>query len=205
MYLAKGLVFVEPTHQFFLGEKELPSVTRIIRAVGMMCPYMGKPGPAARRGAAIHAALKDHLEGKPTGYAALTAKVDTVIAARGLTVVAAETPVCDRLGRYAGIPDLIVKDGSRVGIIEMKSGEEEDWHRVQTGGYMKAVEADFGILVYVDGPVRSYDVTLSEAVLWDSVLAVYARNWSVTHGSTVHGKAARPRGRRVPPRSPRSR
>lgn len=55
--------FVEETHQYFLGERELPSITKILGKLGLTKSYDGVDPFYAERGKAVHAAIALDLAG----------------------------------------------------------------------------------------------------------------------------------------------
>ena len=122
MPLELPLRFVAETHQYFTGDLELPSVTRILSEARLA--DFSKPWFTAAvkdRGTMVHAAIALENEGA-LDYDALDSQlvgyVDgwrRYLAETGATVEHYEVAVCDRAAGYAGTLDAIVLEARQTG------------------------------------------------------------------------------------------
>lgn len=122
MSLDLPLVFDAEQHRYTVGERELPSVTRILQDTGLA--DFSKPwftDEVRERGQFVHAAIALDNEGALDEDAldpVLVPYVDgwrRYLSESGATVEHYEQPVCDRAAGYAGTLDAIVLEPKQVG------------------------------------------------------------------------------------------
>ncbi len=132
------LVFDEKTHAYTLGDRKLPSVTEIIRDVGLM-------GDASKfyddysmtRGVFVHQACQmfddgtldeDNLDPVLAGYIAAYKCFRTEMFVEWTAI---EKPLHDAALGFAGTPDRLA-----IGtVIDIKTGVKHSWHGVQMAAY----------------------------------------------------------------------
>jgi hypothetical protein len=152
------LRFDPVAHRYFLGDQELPNVTRIIEPCCAGSPWYTEE--ARERGRDVHEATQFHDEGTldPASLDDETAGClrgwCRFLAESRFTIQFIELPVHSRL-MYAGKPDRVGLLNSKRAILELKSGEPEPWHGVQLAGYNQAVQECLGV-----PPLKRYGVYL---------------------------------------------
>ena len=125
--------FEASTHSYWCGDRRLPSITAIIRKAGLS-PTMAFASPV--KGTAVHdiTALYDlgetiaGLNPEQSAYLGGWIKAKAFLGITRFDEV--EQPRADLEFGFAGTPDRVVKDT----VIEIKTGEEKPFHRIQTAG-----------------------------------------------------------------------
>lgn len=121
--VAEPLRFVASTHQYFVGDRELPGVTRILQDAGLADysrPWFTEE--ARTRGSMVHAAIALDNEGTLDFDALDPALVPYVtgwrkyLAESQAVVEFYETPICDPAIGYAGTLDVIVLEPRQPGV-----------------------------------------------------------------------------------------
>jgi len=199
--LSHVVAFDEATHTYRdTGGVIQPSVTTVLHAVGLVNGdrYTDE---ARDRGTLIHKLARVHLEtiaggapGKALGMLAVAGERGVhgylsgfvnYINERQLTPLAIERPMRDPLLCYAGTPDLIAKDRrGAVGVLDIKSGSIERWHKVQVEAYARLASHAHGpitwrVILYVraNGTARAVTVPPADWVtadqVWLAALRVY--------------------------------
>ncbi len=134
------LEFREDTHQYFLRGKELPSVTTILKDVGIIADGFYTP-ESAERGTYVHAAtaLIDAGEKSWTpryadleGYLDAWKKFKAENRPRWNTI---EQPAASEAWKYAGTADRENITQKYYRVWEIKTGVPANCHRLQTGAY----------------------------------------------------------------------
>jgi hypothetical protein len=108
------LTFKADTHQYFIGKKQIPSVSAILKKVGLTKDFTGVDEFYRNRGIACHLAIKLYLEGildkssldpaiKPHFEAFLKYSTDHPLG----EILALEKPMNDLSESFAGTPDLV--------------------------------------------------------------------------------------------------
>jgi hypothetical protein len=132
--------FDEKTHTYTEGGVKLPSVTRIIRAAGLMPPFYGDE-PAMRRGTMVHRACEFHDEGdldESTVDPAIAGYLDgwkKFRAETGFVASCIEWRRAHPIYGYAGTVDRIGVFDGRPTVIDIKTGSFDDWMGIQLAAY----------------------------------------------------------------------
>lgn len=135
------LRFESATHQYFLGDLELPSVTRIIESHGLISSY-AKDEAAALRGQLAHLACRYLFENRLDWS---TVSIDIMgyvlslalwLEWSGFKAEACEEILWHPTLWYAGTLDVrgIHPSYGKL-LIDLKSGSPENWHKYQTCFY----------------------------------------------------------------------
>jgi hypothetical protein len=142
--VSTALTFDAAQHRYFLGNRELPSVTQSLKYVGLI-DYSHIPGPilerAAERGKRVHLALEyfdndslvadscsEEIAGHVRAYERFKADSGFV---PGVIERRRHHPVIG----YAGTPDRIGMIGKHPVVLDLKSGMVLDGHACQLAGY----------------------------------------------------------------------
>ena len=142
---ASVLSFEADTHVYRVGERELPSVTTVLKEAGLIDVTWFSEG-AAERGRAVHAAI--HLDTRgdfdpvflEAGYLGYLEAYRRFMREGGFRVDASEEPLHDLVLGFAGTLDLRggFDDADAVGytdIIDIKTGSLPNWVGYQTAAY----------------------------------------------------------------------
>ena len=185
-----NLRFVEETHQYYLGKLELPSVTRILGAVGLIDTRWFKPEHAAR-GKAIHAVLQYVDKGildwgtvDPAIYGWIEAYMLFLEEHKPVyTGIEKKTYHQDRL--YAGIIDRL----TATGLDDIKTGAEAPWHQLQLTAYEDAEKSQDGIsreccaLYLRENGTYKYEPVEKDLNAWNAVLHLFT--WRNLNGCSA--------------------
>lgn len=139
----------DEAHIYCLDGKPLPSVTTVLRGVGLI--DTAHFSDAARlRGQYVHAAIALDHDGALDDEALDSGLAPYVEAWRackrdmGLTVLSYESMVVDAERGYAGTYDLIARESDNPLVppvlIDIKTGEPQDWVRYQVAAYCRAAK-----------------------------------------------------------------
>lgn len=123
--LNSDLIFIEETHEYFLGLKRLPSVSEVMRPlteVALSSVPTRQLEVARDRGIKVHQAIEDYIK-----FDIIDEEVENyldqfilMLVENGLQVIESELRLTD--SEYAGTLDLIVRDEQgRLGIIDTKT------------------------------------------------------------------------------------
>ena len=136
--------FVPETHEYFLGDRRLISVTEAMDAVGLTDFSMIKPDVlehARQRGTAVHQACHFLDEGD-LDWATVSPEIEPYVRAwerfkadTGITLVEIEKPRYHATLGLAGTPDRVVILGGKKGIIDLKTYDPDENTGVQLAGY----------------------------------------------------------------------
>ena len=170
-----------------------PRVTAVLKCVGL-CPAYGPEAELARvRGTALHAATHMDDEGDLDD-----ASVDDAVrpyleqwrkfrAELQPVIVGIEEEVRHEGLRYVGHLDRRVVMAGREGILDIKSGAEQPWHRLQLSGYSHAVKCKGGLpprwAVYLTPEaytLKRFDDDHSDWSAWVAAISLY--HWRQRHG-----------------------
>jgi len=131
-----SLVFDQATHSYERDGVRLPSVTQVLKSVGIIDPEKYAPGSAAR-GTAVHLACQYLDEGDldestiPTPLAGYLEAYRKFLADTGWKWTGIEQQMAHPTLAYAGTLDRIAPDL----ILDIKSGQPEPSHKWQLAGY----------------------------------------------------------------------
>lgn len=178
-----NLTFDPETHTYHLGGQRLPSVTQILRSIGII-DMRWATEHALERGTAVHQAIQFLLEDDldessvSTEIAPYVAAFKQFMHEMNFEYEAAEIQVYSSSYRYAGRIDIAGKAGKDFAIVEMKSGKAPAWARLQLAAYAMCFD---GVLpkrllleLRKDGQYRLTDcMQPNDLALWMSCLAVY--------------------------------
>ena len=133
--------FEEDGHKYFLGDQQLPSVTQILEAVGIINKRFYAPG-SDLRGRYIHKMTElddtgelaeENVKDDLRGYLEAWRKWKTDHTAK---ILDSEYRVYHKFYGYAGTIDKIADDGCLC-IVDIKSGQPEKWHVLQLTAYFQ--------------------------------------------------------------------
>lgn len=134
----QSLTFDPEKHEYHKGGKRLPSVTEILRAVGLV-GMEWVTEEALARGSAVHEAIRFFVEGDldesslhPT-IAPYVAAFKRFMAESGFVAHEAEKHVSART--YAGTLDLLGEFSDGPAVIEVKTGTVPPWAALQVAAY----------------------------------------------------------------------
>ena len=153
------LEFDEATHTYSVSGKQMSSVTRILKSAGLIDErWFSDEG--ARRGSYAHKALELYDQSdldEETLDPGLVPYLDAWKKFRSefpCEILAVEERVVHPVYSYAGTLDRRVKlkGKDEKAVIDLKTGEPQNWHAVQTAAYAMAF----------DEPMRRFGVYLSE-------------------------------------------
>lgn len=153
-----SLIFDEATHTYLLGDAALPSVTGIIKDMGLVhSDYFTEY--SRDRGTKVHQAIQLHNDGEldedtldPVLRPYLTAWQRFKDEAH-VTIEASEVRLASEVYRFAGTIDAVGTIGGTPAILDIKSGQVQPWTAIQLAGYH----------ILLDQPARKrYAVQLKE-------------------------------------------
>lgn len=137
--------FDPETHQYFIDDERVPSVTEILEGVGIIDKrwYTEK---GRDRGSAVHVATQ-YLDEEDLDWSTVGPEIEPYVRAYELfkeetkfQPVLIETSVFNREHRYGGTLDRTgILDGEKV-LIDIKTGAPSKWAALQTAGYEICLE-----------------------------------------------------------------
>lgn len=147
------LKFNEETHQYFLGDKELISVTTLMRKHGLAPSYDAVPSEVlkakAERGTLIHKEIEDYIK---TGEIGFTNELVNFINQPKGNIVASELMVHNDI--VAGTLDLLIDEGFELIIADIKTTAQI---------HKEAVSWQLSIYKYLSGK----EITLGQVYHFD--------------------------------------
>jgi hypothetical protein len=143
-----GDYFEASTHRYFMSGREVPGVTSVLKAAGIIDAKFLSNHEALRRGTLVH----QHCEwvdrevrlARAIASAPIVKPIDGYINAYAAFVrdhapryTHVEEGLLHARHRYGGRPDRICADlcGRGPAILELKTGSPADWHGVQLAAY----------------------------------------------------------------------
>ena len=181
------LRFVENTHQYYLMndagdmEVELPALTNILKAVGIIKYYRNSEA-AMHRGKAVHRALElidkgeldwGSVDSRMYGYIEAYLKFKKNYS--GGVYAAIEEPTYHKHKLYGCTPDRV----AGTAVLDFKTGGQEQWHALQLTGCADALKSQgikidslCGVYLRDNG---DYDPVAHdpEYEAWDGILQTY--------------------------------
>lgn len=143
---APTLRFDADEHRYWLDGRELPSVTTVLKSVGIIDPSKYAGGDAALRGTYVHEALSM----VDLDTAALDERLRGFVAAwrlfihqNNVEVLSTEKRVYSRFHGYAGTRDCLVVFHGTCWVLDIKTGGRERWHGLQTMAYYKCEDSPY--------------------------------------------------------------
>jgi hypothetical protein len=132
----------ETSHQYWLRDQRIVGVTELLKATGKIdLTYLARSPDALARGTLVHAATRQydetgnmepapHIIGEMEAYLTFCARLRPVYAA-------IEQPRFSARYMLGGCPDRILASLGNYGpgVLEIKTGSEAEWHRLQVTGY----------------------------------------------------------------------
>lgn len=185
------LRFDPVSHKYHIGDRELPSVTGVMKTARLF-DYGEFALAAADRGTEVHtlteladsgALTRENIPNPLTGYVdgwERFKKETRVI------VLAVEEPVVNRIYGYAGKLDRRVTLAGRESIIDIKTGLSAPWHGAQTTAYARCFSnwPDLSrFCLYIDGDGSYKLEEHKDPRDWDlfrACLTIYA--WKARNG-----------------------
>lgn len=182
------LRFVPEEHRYFLGDKELPSVSRILKAVfpkefeRVIDPWY------AERGTAVHEATRLHDQGvldettvdqEVMPYLSAYRKF---LSETGFKPIHIESSLSSEIHGFAGTPDRVGDLNGRRVLIDLKSGGPQWWHKYQLAGYAvlcqevyreEHIEDRFGLYLKSNGTYKLKDLGTISAYEFTYILGTY--------------------------------
>lgn len=143
----EGLKFQEAGHRYFIGSREVLSVTTVLEEAGISKPFYGGARGRfyAARGTAVHTATQlddeddldeDTLDEQLLGYLEGWREFRRI---SGFEPTLIEQTVADPLLGYAGTLDRVGMMGGRLVLIDIKTGSVPKWAGPQTGAYGRLI------------------------------------------------------------------
>jgi hypothetical protein len=135
------MIKCDDTHTYTVDGQEYPSVTQILKDCGLI-DITWYTDETAQRGTFVHECLQLIDQGTPSvlldygedigGYinAYLQFKKDALY-----KILQIEKPLYSSEYGFAGTPDRICELNGKYSIIDIKTGQKQDWHRLQLSGY----------------------------------------------------------------------
>lgn len=115
--------FIEETHQYFDGEKELISVTTLMKKHGLAPNYDGVNAEVLRakaeRGSLIHKEIEDYIKQGSVGFTEELAQFADYLKVWGIEVIKSEEIAYNDI--TAGTVDLLLKDNGTLVIADIKT------------------------------------------------------------------------------------
>jgi len=191
---AAQIEFDEPSHTYRVASEVWPSVTQILKRVGLIDGSYYTPESAYRgRVIAVATALLD--QGHPfdtvtgnlhTDYRGYLEAYEEFRHTELTYPDLIEFKVYNKLLRYAGTIDRVLQAYGQTGVDphvrEIKTGGREAWHALQLQGYAECVHAVRRDAIYLqaDGAWKlvQYDDP-NDCDAWCAVLSIY--NWKARH------------------------
>jgi hypothetical protein len=183
------------THTYSNG---LPSVTDILRSAGLIDASWFTP-QAWMRGRAVHLACEYYDQGdldeetidpEIAGYLEAYKRYRACAGQAGNNEWI-EIPRQDKMGTFAGTPDRVIAARPK-GIIDIKTGAPQPWHRIQLAAYVSMMDDPFGysrlgLYLRPDGSykVREYPKSeyISDLSIFQAALTIHY--WRQRNGSTI--------------------
>lgn len=176
-----GLKFIEDGHKYFIGEKEVPSVSKIMEPLTRLV-YGDGTYANYQTGTDVHFAIKSYLvdgwqvwddaiDGYMQGFIKWYDSMKDV-----MEIVAIETPITD--GEIAGTPDLVCLINGEPCIIDFKTGKSAKWntYKCQLGAYAKMLDGygwQTGIVQLKGDSEYKLKWLTKEIGMFETMLAVY--------------------------------
>lgn len=142
----KSLVrFVEPTHQYFIGEREVRGVSRVLKQIGENKSMFVPPRKYAIKGTRLHKQLEEYELFETPIVRVLYAFMEKYNA----SILCTETVLYDEECDYAGTTDAIMEIDGRITTVDYKTGQKEPWHHGQLALYAKPFGITHGLDLYI--------------------------------------------------------
>lgn len=188
------LTFRREDHTYWLGKRELPSVTRIIRAAGLVdSTWFTEEGRQTgediaeltmRYDLGDENAVHGILVGLPELQGYLDAWRNFLLDSE-FVIETIEQPMCDPIRCYAGTPD---REGLWQGqptTLDMKRYPRVPWHGVQLAAYAPKSRR-LHVQLKPNGTYNRYEFTdPGDYAMWSLALAGF--HWKANHGVKQHG------------------
>lgn len=153
--MSAGLTFDKATHTYTLDGRPIPSVTQILRDVGIIdtsAPWYTEE--ARDLGSRVAIATHWHdwsvLDGDNPDFAKLERLAPDALPyvkawcdflnQTHTRVIKSEVAVSNRVLRYAGTYDRLIDMNGKTYLIDIKTGRKENWHGLQTAAYAGALQ-----------------------------------------------------------------
>lgn len=145
--MSDAIRFDEATHRYYLGDREVPGVSLILKTMGKQGDYSFLDPFYALRGKYVHRACHLDMEGT-LDDATLDPEIIPYISAwrkfrimSHACMISMETICYNASHDYAGTHDFLgyLFHDSRLVLLDIKSGNPENWHRLQLAAYLLAV------------------------------------------------------------------
>jgi len=175
--------FNDETHQFFLDDKEIPSVTTILKDFNLIKD--GFYGEEFKwRGKFVHSACQyldeDNLDWKTVeipliGYVKAYDKFRQSLTEKPLKI---EQPLYSEIHKFAGIIDREYTWG----VVEIKTGAYAKWHRLQTAAYSYLLNHDdqfprYGLYLEADQSYKLKSFNVDDHCDLDVFLGLVKAYW----------------------------
>jgi len=176
--------FNEAAHEYSCEGKVYPSVTQILKDCGII-DITWYTDETAQRGTFVHDCLKLIDQGTPAVLLEYGEDIEGYINAylqfkkdAQYKIEAIEEPLCSQEYGFAGTPDRICELNGKSCILDIKTGQKQEWHGAQLSAYKMLHGDDQGVLrgLYLnkDGKYRLESFKDSEyRNLFLSALTIY--------------------------------
>lgn len=199
------LRFEEENHKYFWNDQEVPSVSQVLKTVGLTRNYDGVDAFYRDRGINVHKALHYYAKGSldedsldPDHIAPYVRAFKKFEAEKKYTVLSTEVPLYSRALGFAGTIDqtagFIPKEG--IGITDLKVTENSDKAAdLQLCAYAHLCFENYGwwpsfrlvLELHKDESYRPIYYK-TDPKIWSSVMDVY--NWKIARRSNAETKEA---------------
>jgi len=173
-------------HVYTVDGTPYPSVTTILKDAGLIdtsAPWYTQE--ARDKGTYVHTATQYHDEGdldpetidpEIVGYVDAWEKFR---AASKIEILHIELPVCNTTCMYAGMIDRVVMWSKIKTVIDIKAGQPEDWHALQTAAYAACLPGCVGRATVYLSKDGKYRVSTHESITDFDVFAcaLAVANW----------------------------
>lgn len=171
-----NLSFDYARHKYYLDGKPIPGVSEILEGAGLSDPRWYKDG-SAQKGTDIHSVIEQYNKGELESageYSGYLQAWREFLSDREITVESAEERMYHPLYRYAGTIDCTGSCGSSRVLVDVKTGVEQRWHKLQVAAYGLLCDQPELVIVYlkedgyraVDSDYRDKEVFLSALRCW---------------------------------------
>lgn len=184
--MSDRLTFDAASHTYYLDGMGVPSVTQILRAMGLI-DFSGVPDyyllAARDRGSKVHRMLHYYDDGDLDEGGLDPALAPYLTAYRrfradsGFTPDLIEHPVYSETWKYAGTLDRTGQMNGRPTLIDFKSGGLDKWVALQTAAYADCLEGCYvrcGLQLRRDGTYRLHQFSdHKDRQIWMAAVALY--------------------------------
>lgn len=159
--------FIEESHTYLVDGEEIPSVTTILKDVGIIPYYYTKASAARgkRKHKIIEAYLKNNLDWSVLSEEemGLIEVLQVFLDKYVNKIIGIEVLVYNKTNKYSGAIDLIYKNKQNlIDIVDFKSGQKENWHDLQLTAYFHTGNYNQSFKLYISS--KKYELTVVDNI-----------------------------------------